>query len=268
MFKTRVISSVVLVVLMVAGIFAGSGVFAALFMAISLVGMYELYRVFDMQKSAPAIAGYISAIAYDIAVYLNYNDVATGILIASLILIMSVYVIKFPEYNAEQIMITYTGLVYVAVMLSYVFRIRAMEDGFMLVWLVFICSWINDTCAYLVGISIGKHKMTPKLSPKKSYEGAMGGILGAAIVAAIYGYIFAGRLETLVNPPVVCAIACALGAFISIFGDLAASAIKRNREIKDYGTLIPGHGGILDRFDSMIFIAPVVYWAIMLFSKM
>ncbi len=267
MFKTRVISAAVLVVLMVAGIFAGSGVFAGLFVAISLIGMFELYRVFALEKSPMAIVGYVLAVAFDAAVYFGYSEVSTALLVGTLIAMMMVYIVTFPKFRAEQTMITYFGFVYVAVMLSYVFRIRAMEDGFMLIWLVFICSWINDTCAYLVGITCGKHKMTPKLSPKKSYEGAIGGIAGAAIVAAIYGYIFMDKLGTIMNPPVVCAAACALGAFISIFGDLAASAIKRNYDVKDYGTLIPGHGGILDRFDSMIFIAPVVYWAIVLFTK-
>lgn len=267
MFKTRVISAVVLVVLMVAGIFAGSHVFTGLFMVISLIGMFEVYRVFKLEKSPMAIVGYMAALGFDIAIYLAYSELSMVVLVGALIAMMMVYIITFPKFKAEQVMITYFGFVYVAVMLSYVFRIRAMEDGFMLVWLVFICSWINDTCAYLVGVTCGKHKMTPKLSPKKSYEGAIGGIVGAAIVAAIYGYIFMDKLGTIMNPPVVCAVACAMGAFISIFGDLAASAIKRNHDVKDYGSLIPGHGGILDRFDSMIFIAPVVYWAIVLFTK-
>ena len=95
--------------------------------------------------------------------------------------------------------------------------------------------------------------MAPVLSPKKSIEGAIGGITGAALLGMIYGAIIGAPLQ-------IYAFICAVGALISMIGDLAASAIKRNQEIKDYGTLIPGHGGILDRFDSVIFTAPVIYY--------
>ena len=99
---------------------------------------------------------------------------------------------------------------------------------------------------------IGKHKMAPVLSPKKSIEGAAGGVAGAALLGLIYAAAIGGKLLEY-------ALICAIGALISMVGDLAASAIKRNRNIKDYGKLIPGHGGILDRFDSVIFTAPVIY---------
>ncbi|MDD6570776.1 MAG: phosphatidate cytidylyltransferase [Thermoflexaceae bacterium] len=268
MFKTRFLSSVVLVIMMIGGIFAGPAVFTALFMTISLIGMMELYRIYGIHKKTPGILGYVLAVLFDLFLYFGQEDFAHVILICGLILLMAVYVIGFPRYDTNQIMAAYFGFVYIGVMLSYVFRIRAMEDGLILIWLVFICSWINDTCAYLVGILIGKHKMTPKLSPKKTYEGAVGGIAGTALIAALYGFIFKNQMETIVNPPVACAIACSLGAILSIFGDLAASAIKRNHDVKDYGKLIPGHGGILDRFDSMIFTAPVIYWVVEMLFKM
>ena len=117
----------------------------------------------------------------------------------------------------------------------------------------FICSWGCDTCAYCVGMLIGKHKMAPVLSPKKSIEGAVGGVVGAALLGVAYAAV-------LHNDMIAYAIICAVGALISMVGDLAASAIKRNQGIKDYGKLIPGHGGILDRFDSVIFTAPIIYF--------
>ena len=100
---------------------------------------------------------------------------------------------------------------------------------------------------------IGKHKMAPVLSPKKSVEGAVGGVAGAALLGMIYAWATGGKMTEY-------AVICAAGALISMVGDLAASAIKRNQGIKDYGKLIPGHGGILDRFDSVIFTAPVIYY--------
>lgn len=268
MFKVRVLSSVVLVVLTVAGIFAGSAAFVGLFMAISLIGMMEFYRIYDIHNKIPGIVGYVIAVIYDAAIYFGYNDIAAFVLIGGLIALLSVYVLFFPKYNTNQVMASYVGFVYVAVMLSFTFRIRAMEDGIILIWLVYICTWINDTCAYLVGVMLGKHKMTPKLSPKKTYEGAVGGIVATAAIGALYGHLFQGKLGSLMNPILACALACTFGALLSIFGDLAASAIKRDHDIKDYGKLIPGHGGILDRFDSMIFVAPSVYFVIVFLSKM
>ena len=138
-----------------------------------------------------------------------------------------------------------------------------MPDGIYLVWLIVLSSWGCDTCAYCVGMLIGKHKMAPKLSPKKTVEGAIGGVLGAALLGFLYGAYFEGSMEVILKPGVISAAACAIAAVISQIGDLAASAIKRNHNVKDYGHLIPGHGGILDRFDSMIFTAPAIYFAIM-----
>ena len=119
-----------------------------------------------------------------------------------------------------------------------------------------------DTCAYLAGVTMGKHKMAPILSPKKSIEGAIGGVIGAALIGAIYGAAVGSHVDAVSNAPLYFAILCACAGLISMVGDLVASAIKRNYEIKDYGKLIPGHGGVLDRFDSVIFTAPIIYYLI------
>ena len=145
-------------------------------------------------------------------------------------------------------------------MISYIYLTRQLPDGEYLAWLIFICSWGSDSFAYLAGVAFGKHKMTPKLSPKKSYEGAVGGIAGAAVLGALFGVLV--KYLTGADYMAAFTAASAIGATISIFGDLAASAIKRNKDIKDYGRLIPGHGGILDRYDSVIFTAPIVYWVL------
>ena len=106
---------------------------------------------------------------------------------------------------------------------------------------------------------LGKHKMAPKLSPKKSVEGGIGGIVGAALLGAIFA-VAANKITGAGVNPAQYAVICGVGGMISQIGDLAASAIKRNHDIKDYGKLIPGHGGILDRFDSVIFTAPIIYY--------
>ena len=188
------------------------------------------------------------------------------LLVIVLIAMMFVYVFSYPKYHAEQVMAAFFGVVYVGVMLSYIYQTRMIRDGAFLVWLIFLCSWGCDTCAYCVGMLIGKHKMSPVLSPKKSVEGAVGGVVGAALLGAIYAAVVGSHLEA-ENPVITYAIICAVGALISMVGDLAASAIKRNHNIKDYGTLIPGHGGIMDRFDSVIFTAPVIYYLSMFMMR-
>ena len=150
-------------------------------------------------------------------------------------------------------------------MMSFIYYTRESQDGIWFIWVIFITSWVSDTCAYFVGSAWGKHKMTPRLSPKKSWEGAVGGIIGSGIATSIFGLIYEINHESrFLMIPVFFLIGC-IGAFISMCGDLVASAVKRNNNVKDFGNVIPGHGGILDRFDSVLFTAPTVYFMIVLF---
>ena len=259
MFKTRLLSGILLVIIALVTVITGGNLLFAVLLLISLIGMTELYKVFHIEKKAPGIVGYIFAILYYGLLY--FKPLLPGeslnwfvmLFMAFLICQMAVLVFAYPKYNTQQIFAGFFGMFYVAVMLSYIYQTRNLPGGIFSVWLVFVCSWGCDTCAYCVGMLIGKHKMAPVLSPKKSVEGAVGGVAGAALLGVIYAAATQG-------PMLEYAVICAIGALISMVGDLAASAIKRNQGIKDYGKLIPGHGGILDRFDSVIFTAPVIYF--------
>ena len=256
MFKTRLISGIVLVIIALATIISGSWILFFTLLAVSLIGMRELYKVMkvsDEHVTVLELVGYLGAELYYIAMKADFGNYGTMAIIISMILILFVYVFGYPKYHAEQVMAAFFGVVYVAVMLSFIYLTRSLPDGKFLVWLIFLCSWGCDTCAYCVGMLIGKHKMAPVLSPKKSIEGAVGGVAGAALLGVIYAAATQGKMAEY-------ALICAVGALISMVGDLAASAIKRNQNIKDYGKLIPGHGGILDRFDSVIITAPVIYY--------
>ena len=262
MFVTRLVSGIVLVAIALLTICSGGMVLSGTLLAVSLIGVFELYRVTKVQKQGDyllAFVGYLGVISYYILLSLGYTSYSMMDLIFILVVFMFVYVFCYPNYHADQVMAAFFGVVYVAVMLSYIYLTREMRDGAYLVWLIFLCSWGCDTCAYCVGMLIGKHKMSPVLSPKKSIEGAIGGVVGAALLGGIYAAVVGAHLEA-ENPIITYAVICAVGALISMVGDLAASAIKRNHDIKDYGKLIPGHGGILDRFDSVIFTAPVIYF--------
>ena len=258
MFVTRLLSGIALVAVLLATGILGGNILWGFCLAISLIGLYEFYKVFKIEKSL-GIIGYGFAMVYYLALLFYEGSVNGALFLAiELMLVAGVYVLKYPKYNTEQVFASIVGLLYLPMMLSYVYQIRIAEDGLYSLWLIFLCSWGCDTCAYCVGMLFGKRKLAPVLSPKKSIEGAVGGVVGAALLGAIYGFAVSGQVA-IANAPVIFAIICAVGAVISQFGDLIASGIKRQHGIKDYGKLIPGHGGILDRFDSVIFTAPMIY---------
>ena len=266
MFKTRLLSGIILLAITIAVVVLGGNVLFTVLLAISIIGLFELYRVIKMQKTIPGILGFAAGLAYYLLLYFNHMEYQMMLVIFFLLLIMVAYVLNFPKYSSDQIAMTFFGLFYVSIMISYIYQVRSLPGGAWIVWLIFIGAWGSDTCAYAVGVLFGKHKFAPKLSPKKSIEGSIGGIAGAALIGFLYALIFRNNITGIDNPQLIYAIIGAASSIISQIGDLAASAIKRNYGIKDYGTLIPGHGGILDRFDSIIFTAPIVYYLTVFFA--
>lgn len=262
MFTTRLISGIVLILIALVTVVSGGPVLFATTAVISMIGLFELYRVMNIQKKAMGYVGYGIVAAYYGILWFSKEQYVMLMSIAFLMILMTIYVFTFPHYKTEEVTVAFFGVFYVAVMLSYIYRVRVMPDGRYVVWLIFLSAWGCDTFAYCVGMLLGRHKLAPALSPKKSVEGAIGGVLGAALLGFVYAIAFGSSMIQVGNPQVACALACAIAAVISQIGDLAASAIKRNHAVKDYGHLIPGHGGILDRFDSMLFTAPAIFFAL------
>lgn len=268
-FLTRTISGFLLCVIIAVTAITGGDILYGVVFAISLVGLFELYRVAGMEKTPLGAVGYMGALAYYILIRFADGNHFPEFAVLLLIGVMSVYVFTFPRYSVDKVLMTYFGVMYVPVMMSYMYLVRSYNgDGVFTFWLIFVSSWACDTCAYLVGVICGKHKMTPVLSPKKTIEGAIGGVIGAAVIGAVYGICIGGKLSHIDSgiAPVLFAAIGAVGGLISMIGDLCASAIKRNYDIKDYGKLIPGHGGIMDRFDSVIITAPLIYYLIVYFA--
>lgn len=263
MFAKRLVSGVILVILAILIVTTGGVPLYLTSVLISLCGLFELYRVLKIDKTSLGVVGYLATISYYGLVWYDGHRYVTLMAIAALMVLMTIYVVTFPKYRTEEVAVSFFGVFYVAIMLSYLYQVRAMADGKYLVWLIFLSSWGSDTSAYCVGRLFGRHKMAPTLSPKKTIEGAVGGVIGAALLGLGFAAVFGEHMTELRDAEAVCAMACAIAAIISQVGDLAASAIKRNHNIKDYGHLIPGHGGILDRFDSMLFTAPAVYFAVL-----
>lgn len=264
-FVTRLCSGIVLVALILYTVITGGNVLFGFNFIISMLAVYELYKVLDIEKSIPGLTGYVAMIAYYVLIFTDKTQYTFMLIIVFLICLLAEYVFMFPKYKTEQISNALMCMLYGGVLLSYIYLIRNGNNGAYTVWLIFLCSWASDTCAYVAGVAFGKHKMAPVLSPKKSVEGAVGGVIGAALLGAIYATIFSSHINLSVHPVIAFAIICAVGALISMVGDLAASAIKRNHDIKDYGKLIPGHGGIMDRFDSVIYVAPIIWMLLQIF---
>ena len=156
------------------------------------------------------------------------------------------------------ISIVYFLTMYVGYCLATIVFVRKMQGGNFYIWLIFIGAWCTDIFAYLAGKTFGKHKLCPTLSPKKTIEGAVGGVLGCLAVLFVFGKIIQTFSDHNVNYILLCILAIILSV-MSQLGDLAASAIKRQYNIKDYGNIMPGHGGLMDRCDSVLFAAPTVY---------
>ncbi len=264
--KTRVISGAVLVVLLALFLSLGGYVLGAALLIVSIIGYSELLNAFDVHDKGSKklnileIMGYCGIIIHYILVMVS-GDYRLYILAIMLVFfaVMIAYVFSFPKYKASQAAYTVFSFIYAPVMLSFIYLLRIMENGQFLVWVPFI-AWVCDTCAYFAGSTLGKHKMTPKLSPKKTVEGAIGGVIGSVVVGAVFGYIYSRYVTNDSSYIIAFMIITFIASIISQLGDLTASGIKRDHDIKDYGTFIPGHGGIMDRFDSVIFVSPMIYF--------
>lgn len=270
MFWTRLASGAVLLVTAVLAMSIGEWPLLLILYLCAMAAYRELTKALGCatdgkRPNALEIIGFLGVTAYYITVYFSEDKVLLLMCIVAVFMAeMFAYVATFPRYRAGQVEAAVFSFMYAPLMLSFVYLTRMCPQGIYLVWLILISSWGCDTCAYVVGKLIGKKKIFPVLSPKKSLEGCIGGVLGAALIGGIYGQLMVERVLPGQHVAPAIAFVCAVGAVMSMVGDLAASAIKRNHEIKDYGKLIPGHGGIMDRFDSMTVTAPMIYFLALL----
>lgn len=263
----RIISGIVLIIFAILVVVPGGIVTWAACTVVALLGLFEIYRVFGIEKKLAGIAGYILLIVYYCLLRVELSHGLAAWLALTALVFLSLFVVKYQKYNIEQIMAGPFGLFYVGFLMSHLYLLRDMENGLVMLGLVFMASCGCDISAYTFGSLFGKHKLIPKVSPNKSVEGAVAGVLGAIVIAAVYALCCRKWLPYFTNPVVACCLICGIASVFSQFGDLAASAIKRQKGIKDYGNLIPGHGGVMDRMDSIIFTAPVVYYVCLILSK-
>ncbi|WPC40691.1 phosphatidate cytidylyltransferase [Clostridium sp. JS66] len=228
-------------------------------MLLSLLGMYEFYKVVkEKDINAISLIGYLLCIVYYISLNAEINLKLTFFMIIIAVFILMCIPVLNLKYNFIDVSITIFAFLYIAVFFSFIVLVDNKPYGKYLVWLIFLASWLCDTFAYYAGKAFGKTKLCPKVSPKKTVEGSLGGILGSIICCGIFGLVL--NLKGINIPVYNFFIIGAFCGTICQLGDLTASSIKRYVGVKDYSNLIPGHGGILDRFDSILFSSVVVYY--------
>jgi len=270
----RIVSGAALLVIAAVALLRGGTLLAGILLAISCIAYRELCRATGVHAGRIGMleaSGYLGIVLYYFLIWQDGQGLSLvgeghmglalcALCVGMLMLMLAVYVFTFPKYCSEQVMAAYFCVLYAPVLLSFIYLTGKLRYGVYLVWMILISSWVCDTCAYFTGVAFGKHRMAPVLSPKKSVEGAIGGIVGSAVIGALFSVLVAKQTAPGEAITVAFAVIAGVGAVLSQIGDLAASAIKRNHGIKDYGSCIPGHGGIMDRFDSVIFTAPVIYF--------
>lgn len=259
--KTRILSGLIMVPLLAVLYFGGYVLLAACFI-IGAMAVREFYQGFEAMGIRPCYnAAYLAILGlYAINMFTKdyhwYMAWFFGCVLISLL-----YLFRIEKRKLEDSLATITGIFYVVFFSYHVVLVEQTGEYSILVWLIVLTAFGTDIMAYFSGVFLGKHKLCPKISPKKTIEGSIGGILGSVILCGIFSYFLIPRLL------VHCLVIGFLGGIVSQFGDLTASIFKRKMGIKDYGNLIPGHGGILDRFDSVLFTAPMVYYYIILIME-
>lgn len=282
--KQRVISALVITAVGVTVVIIGGIVLDIVLLLLAAVGLFEFYGAFSKKGHSPLkLFGLIYIVLFAFMLHLNSDSIMelviktksfgqinlfTPIFLFSSMVLLAVVVFRFEKYNIVDVAITVFGGFYVVMLLSYFDKLRYVsKDGG--VYLFFIAlggAVMTDTFALFVGKAFGKKKLIPSVSPKKTVAGSVGGFLGSIIIISIAGavFCFAGIYTELAiyHYPIIGAI---VGVTAQI-GDLVASSIKRYAGVKDFGKIIPGHGGILDRVDSYIFTIPVVYYYLLIFG--
>lgn len=254
--KTRILSAFIMLPLMAVIYFGGYWLVAMCF-AIGVLGVREFFKGFGSLGIKPSFPIALVSATGLYVIFLMGGQTEWYLCWGFLSVLASLlYLFNIENRKLEDAMATITGIFYVVYFSFHVVLVDNTGDASILVWLIVLSAFGSDVCAYFTGMAIGRHKLCPKISPKKTIEGAIGGVVGSILVCGIFGFYFANQYF------VHCLAIGAIGAVISQCGDLTASVFKRKMGIKDYGNLIPGHGGILDRFDSVLFTAPAIYYYI------
>jgi phosphatidate cytidylyltransferase len=260
--KVRIISGVVAVALLVLVLFLRNTiVFPLCIAAISAMAIYELFRAKDCLRYRISLyAALLYTVSSPILLSFQLNKAEQVVLIAMVMIVFLDGVVQHQRLKMDQVSFMLIAMVFVTKSLGLLQTLLQSDERFGLVYVILALSsaWVADTGAYFTGTFLGKHKLCPQISPKKTVEGFIGGIAGTIVVFFVFSLIYGSVAQIHVHYGWVMFIAAAC-AVISVLGDLTASILKRQCSMKDFGNIMPGHGGVMDRFDSALFTVPVFY---------
>lgn len=268
--KTRTITAIIALPFLIVPIMLGGIWVNILCFLISIVGTVELYKAYKITNKGIVALTAIVISAYYLLMMLYGNKYLTFLIAFFVLGLLICFVFSYPKLDFAAISMPFFSFFYLTFLISHIVLTRNTSPvGGVFIWLIFLIGFGSDTFAYIFGRTMGKKKLAKNLSPNKTVEGFFGGIIGATILTAIYAYIMMLQDALPTNFSLLFFIGLgAVGAVLSVLGDLTASAIKRQTGIKDFGHLLPGHGGIMDRFDSNIFTAPFIYYSMVLWMNL
>ena len=241
-------------------IFANQHILDIIFSIVALISLYEYYKCFEKKAKPVKWIGYLLALSISLLHFIPTELVLNNLYIIIPILISILFlhiIITDMKININDIAISLFGIFYIVFFILFIPLVSSMNNGRILIWYIFFAAWGTDIFALFTGITIGKHKFS-KISPNKTIEGCIGGTIGAVILIIVYTLVCNTYFEMSINY-IYISFAGVILSVLSQIGDFAASSIKRYVGVKDFGNLFPGHGGMIDRIDSIIFIAPFAY---------
>ncbi len=276
--KQRVITAILFGIVFIGAVLLMNTIVFPIFVSVlSAIAVYEVEKAVGLTNNLIKSASLALSVAIPFVVHFKVSLPIAAIGSIYVVLILIFMLLKFETTRFEQAISAIFASVCIPFSLSLMIFFRDINkyfdnytkiDGIFLLIFSFFAAWMTDIFAYFVGSKLGKHKLCPKISPKKSVEGAIGGVIGAVLLNVLLLFVFNKFFfETKSDLSYITVIILSVVlSVVSMFGDLAASTIKRNFGIKDFGNLLPGHGGIMDRFDSALFVMPTLYGAIYLIN--
>lgn len=255
--KSRLITGLILVSLLIVVLLADSMFLQIVaFLAGALV-LYELYKATGIiEQKTIFVMGFLPLAA----LWLNNPTLIGLFTFIYVVLLFTCLLVMKSKLSFNDIALVFFISYAFVFMIKHLVMVRLMSDiGAIAIWAVFVGACLSDTFAYFCGTLFGKHKLAPSISPKKTVEGSIGAILGTILSFLVYGLVIVLATDLKVNFILIMLLGFVCSVFAQ-FGDLSASVIKRECQIKDFGSLFPGHGGLMDRLDSILFVAPVVYY--------
>lgn len=254
----RVITGAVIAIVMIAILFSNVAIVSTFVGMLILIAQCEISNVIGIdKKNALVWCNLIFSALFIVVLCISGAKYIAVTAMVYLLMLFAIMLFQYEKIGFSDVSVAIFAMIYITASMLHIIVVRNMDLGYLYIFLIFIGAFATDTCAYFVGVLFGKHKLCEKISPKKTIEGAVGGEIGTILLMILFGYVV-GKVANVDVNYFALAILGALSGLISQLGDLTASIVKREYNVKDYGHILPGHGGVMDRIDSVILMAPLV----------